>query len=196
MPGPMVLDARWRNFMRDAFYFRLLRMIYRDRSISPSWRTTLRNAAVLIGQSIGSSDVPMSFLQNMIALEMLLTRQGDKYSDVLPKRIEAFLGWVGFWRDHDYENRIRELYRKRCDLVHRGERDTIAANDLLFSDNLLFNLLVNITAFPRLFPSKDSIIEFSELVEAEHRLGVRPRVRPKQLSFYSLRYTDGDIGEI
>ena len=28
----------------------------------------------------------------MIALESLLTRQGDKYTDAIPERIEAFLG--------------------------------------------------------------------------------------------------------
>jgi hypothetical protein len=61
----------------------------------------------------------------MIAIESLLTRQGDKYSDALPKRIEAFLGWSGYWSINGYEDRIHDLDRKRCELVHAGRLDLI-----------------------------------------------------------------------
>lgn len=53
----------------------------------------------------------------------------------------------------------------------------------MFTDHLLLNLLSNLVAFPRLFRSKDAVVEFSEKVEAERILGAKPRVRPKDLRF-------------
>jgi hypothetical protein len=138
----------------------------------------------------------MSFLWNMIALETLLTKQTDKYTDALPKRVEAFLGWIGFWETENYEQRIREAYQKRCIFVHSGNNSTITKQDILFTDDLLLNLLYNITKFYRIFKSKNDIIEFADKVEAEHKLGIRSKVRPKKLMFISRKYSEKDLNEM
>jgi hypothetical protein len=191
----LVLDASWSNFQKEFFFSKLMRILHDKRSLARSWRKDLRKACLLVGQSLSTADVPIAFLLNMIALETLLTRQGDKYTDVLPSRLEAFLGWVGYWTTQQYPDRIKEVYKKRCAFVHDGSKE-IKLKDLLFTDDLLFNLLVNLTNLSKLFNSKDRIIEFADKVEAEHILGVRPKVRPKQLRFFSTQYSSQDLEDL
>ena len=132
----------------------------------------------------------------MIALELLLTRQQDKLSKVLPKRAEAFLGWTGLWQSQDYEARIKDVYEKRNKLMHTGEREIISKRDLLFTDDLLLNLFANLTKMPDLFASKEKIIEFAEKVEAEHKLRIKSKVQPGKLRFFSRKYSEKDFNEI
>jgi len=195
-PRPLILDQGWKNFQKQVFFTDLMKILSGETQVAPNWRRDLRKASVLIGQSINSSDVPISFLSNMIALELLLTRQQDKLSDVLPKRAEAFLGWIGFWQSQDYERKINDAYGKRNRLVHAGEREIVSKRDLLFTDDLLLNLLANLTRMPHLFGSKEEIVEFAEKVEAEHKLGIRPKVQPDKLRFFSSKYTEQDFNEI
>jgi hypothetical protein len=170
--------------------------MHRKIQVERAWRRDLENAAILVGQSLNSSDVATSFMLNMIALELLLTQKGDKYSSELPKRVEAFLGWVGFWSSQNYEEKIKFIYKKRCELVHRGRREKIAKEDLLFTDDLILNLFINIVSLPNIFDSKNKIIEFANKVEAEHILGLKSRVRPKKLTFVSPNYSKEDLNEV
>ncbi len=132
----------------------------------------------------------------MIAIEMLLTHRGDKYSEMLPLRAEAFIGWAAAWTNENYKERIQSLYKKRSDFVHRGLRDDIKIADLLFSDTLLWNVLVNILKHPQIFDSRASVIEFSEKVAAEKKLGIETTVTPKTFTFINPRYNDRDLRQI
>lgn len=192
----LLLDQRWKNYHKEAFFIKLLEVLNNKTDVASSWRDELERAAILVGQSQCSSDVAQSFLWNMIALEVLLTRQGDKYTDALPMRVEAFLGWVSHWEVDGYLESIQELYRKRCAFVHNGKREDITIADLLFTDDLLLNLLSNLMRHISVFRSKNDVIEFSKKVEAEHVLGIRSKVRPKTLRFFSRTYKDKDYEEI
>ena len=190
------LDQRWKHHHKSSFFIQLLRLLDRNSSITGSWRELLKRVAIMIGQSQCSNDLVHAFLWNMIVLEMLLTEQGDKHLDALPERIEAFLGWVGFWSMNDYDTRIRGVYRKRCALVHLGEWERICIADLRFTDDLLLNLLVNVVSHPKVFNSKKSLVDFADKVKAERLLAVSPKVRPKSLVFFSRTYTQDDLREI
>jgi hypothetical protein len=192
----LTLDNIWKQHHKASFFIKLLKLLNEKSPIEYGWRKLLRRAAIMIGQSQCSNDLVHSFLWNMIVIEMLLTAQGDKYREVLPERIEAFLGWVGFWSTSDYNRRINEIYTKRCKLVHDGKWEIINIADLLFTDDLLLNLLVNIVNHPKIFNSKKSVINFADKVKAEHLLGVKPKVRPKSLVFFSRTYTPDDLKEI
>jgi hypothetical protein len=173
------------------FFTRLLKILRGEIDVARGWREELRRATVIIGESIGANDLFKSFLWNWVALETLLTRKGDKVGEMLPKRAEALLGWallsddpeITLWAAGEYTARIEDVYRKRNRLLHQGKRDGITEQDVVFTDHLLLNLLSNLVALPKVFHSKDAIIEFSEKVEAERILGVKPRVRPKDLRF-------------
>ena len=195
-PDTLMLSGLWKSYHRQFFFHNLLRVLRGDTGVSSAWRDDLQRAAILIGQSQCSSDVAQSFLWNMIALEILLTEQGDKYANALPARAGAFIGWVGFWETDDYPARIADLYNKRCALVHSGRWHNISIQDLLFTDDLLFNLLSNLIRHIDRFPSKEAVLDFSRKVQAEHTLGIKPRIRPRTLTFVSRSYTRRDLKAI
>lgn len=190
--GPLVLNKQWKYFQKKAFYFKLLKIIRGEIGVARQWKNDLRNAAILVGQSQCMLDLPQAFLWNMIAIELLLTHQGDKYLEELPKRAEAMLGWVNYWSDDNYESRIKDIYKKRCALVHNGVRENILIDDLLFSDDLILNLFTNIVGHIDIFYSKEAIIAFSEKVQAEHILKVKPKVRPRSFKHFKREYTEAD----
>jgi len=194
--GSLRLDERWKKFQEDSFYFDLVRMIRKDTEIASSWRRDIRNASILAGQSQVSVDLSQAFLWNMIALELLLVEQQDRCIEALPSRAEAFIGWAADWQSENYPDLIRKLYKKRNDLVHRGRRDQVEVEDVLRTDDILLNVLNNITKHQKLFSSKDKLIEFSKKVEAERLLGVNAHVRPKTLTFVRLHYREQDYREI
>ena len=150
----------------------------------------MRKAAILVGKGLSTYDVPDAFLWNMIALESLLTRQGDKYVDAIPERIEAFMGWVGFWTERGYKGRIGEAYKVRCKMVHEGDVRGVTEELLLFTDDLMLNLLVNLTRHPKRFYSKDAVVAFADRVKAGDTLGLKWKVRPKTLRVMSSRYVE------
>ena len=92
--------------------------------------------------------------------------------------------------------RIKEVYKKRCDFVHDGNRESIAIEDVLFTDDLLLNVLINIVKHPKIFYSKKQLIKFAEKVKAEHLLDIKPKVRPKSLRFINIHYHQDDYEKI
>jgi hypothetical protein len=191
------LNPLWKENQERGFFFGLLKILRGETRVASSWRNQLHEAAILAGQSQTSVDLPHAFLWNMIAIELLLTEEGDrnKYAERLPEMAEAFIGWTTDWKHNNYEEEIRTLYRKRNGLVHRGDRSSIETRDLLFSDVILHNVLANIVRHPRLFTSKSDVIAFSNKVKAEHLLGMRPRVRPKTFKFSLPAYDHKDFEE-
>jgi len=178
---PISLDKRWKMNAKKRFFDELIKVLRYDKNISDGWRKDILNAALLAGQSQSSVSLPQAFLWNMIAIETLLTRQGDSYSKILPKRVEAFIGWSSDWSIVGYEKKIRDIYDKRCAFVHAGRTDDLVIDNLLFSDQILVNVLFNILTHLSMFKDKESIIKFSEKVEAEHLLGIKSKIRPKTL---------------
>lgn len=197
--GNLMLDEKWKDWHKEFFFLDLIRIINRKLQVDDLWRINLYRVARLIGQSLSSNNIAHSFLLNMIAMEALLTKHGDKYLEVLPKRIEAFIGWIGYWNIEDYKEKIEDIYKKRCKYVHNGNESTIEIKDLLFTDDILFNMFVNIIYHINLFKSKEDIISFTEKVSAEHLLGIvgrKSKIRPKTLRFFTRMYTAEDYKKI
>lgn len=195
-PLPFRLDKKWQEYHKDFFFFDLLFIISSSSKMQKKWKETILRAAAMSGKSMQSRDLEYSFLWNMIIVEMLLTEQGDRYSDSLPERAEAFIGWVGFWNEKKFEERIKELYKKRCQFVHDGNSHNISVEDVLFTDDLVFNLMWNIVKHIQLFPSKESIIEFSNKVKAERLLGIKSKILPKTFRFMNREMDITDLNRI
>lgn len=194
--GPFMelrLDEDWLEFQKKVFFSDLMRMITAKVGLSKSWKNELRKATILIGLSQSAYTLPDAFLWNMIALELLLTKQGDQVKNELPSRAEALLGWSVDWSKDNFGEKIKEVYAKRCLMVHQGDRASATSKDLYFTDDLLLSLLVNIAGHPKLFASKEHVVQFSKRVEAERLLGVKARVRPKSLRFLKRKYTQRDF---
>lgn len=179
---PLVLDKQWKDWQKRFFFCRLLKIIHSKTKVQREWKETLRRAVILTGKGLITQDIPQAFLMNMIALEMLLTVQGDKYSRELPKRVESFIGWVHWWKEDDCHKRLKRAYELRSGFVHDGKVGGIDESVLQFTDNLLFSVLTNLVSFPELFYSKPMVIEFCKKVEAEQLLGIPTRIQPKNLT--------------
>jgi hypothetical protein len=186
------LGDNWLTFQRQVFFLKLLRLLRGHERIAKAWRRDLRRAAVLIGLSQMASSVADAFLWNMIALELLMTKQGDTVGESLPSRAEALIGWSKEWTEDGFEAKIRKAYDLRCLMVHQGDRESPSREDLFFTDDLLLCLLTNLVAHPKLFSSKDDVVAFSRRVEAEQLLGAKPRVRPKSLQMLRREYRPKD----
>jgi len=195
--SPLVLDGTWVRFQRSVFFADLLKILNGTIEVARSWKQRLRRAALLAGQSQCADDIAQAFLWNMMALETVLPQPDTrKYREALTRYGEAFLGWVGFWQVDDYETKIGVAYSKRNHLVHRGERDSISIADLLFTDDLLLNILLNLVKHIDRFRSRQDVVDFAKKVEAEHILGVKHQVRPETLQFISRKYTEEDYRRI
>ncbi|MHC4215145.1 MAG: hypothetical protein ACYSWP_17430 [Planctomycetota bacterium] len=197
--GDLCLDKNWENWQKEIFFFKLLKIIKEEGIVDSSWRYNLYRVSRLIGQSLTSNNIAQAFLLNMIAIESLLTRQGDKYTEVLPERIEAFIGWVGYWGIENYKEQIKSVYTKRCQYVHDGNDTNIEIRDILFADDILLNILSNLISHNNIFKSKEDVIEFTTKVSAEQVLeinGHKSKIRPKTLHFLSKSYTEDDYKKI
>jgi hypothetical protein len=193
-PNGLFLDGRWAKSQSARTFHGLVAILSKSIQVHPQWRRDLQRAAILVGESLETRDRAMSFLKNMIALESLLTRRGDKISDTLPTRAMAFLGWVDYWNTENYEQKIDEIYRKRNTLVHAGDKESIQPEDLVFTDDLLFNLITNLVTFPDLFGSKEKIIAFSKRVEMQvETVDQDQEVRPLGLRFSRPVYQPKDL---
>ncbi|MBG33198.1 MAG: hypothetical protein CL552_08910 [Alcanivorax sp.] len=129
----------------------------------------------------------------MIAIETLLTSSNDKFSQELPKRVEAFIGWTTDWEIQNFESKIKQLYEKRSAFVHSGKFSSITIPDLLFTDKILLNVFYNICKHIDIFHKKQDLIDFSKKVQAEKTLGIKPKVRPKTIMFISPNYSKRDL---
>lgn len=190
--GVLTLDHEWKYFQKKKWLFLGLVRYFQKKRGSRCWRDSLRSALVLVGKSQTSNEVPDAFLWNMIVIEILLTNENDKYSDALPKRVEAFLGWADAYHHENIDQRIKEVYKKRCKLVHTGRAEDISVDDLLFTDNLVFCLFSNIVSHYDIFDNKEKIIQFSNQVQAEKTLGIPSKVRPKSLDIQWPAYNGRD----
>ena len=158
---PLVLDDGWVEFSRRVFFNDYLRIIREKASVKGSWRQALRTAGILCGQSQCENDKERALLLDLIALEILLTRREDRLGETLSERVEAFIGWTDFWESEDYSLRIRDLYKKRSDFVHRGQRGKVTWEDVYLADDILLNVITNLVCHSKLFQSKDDVISFS-----------------------------------
>lgn len=183
----LCLDKSWTEVCRSHLFARLLKLTQESKTLKPHWKAELLRAAQLIGKGINSYDMATAFTWNMVALEVLLCRRNDHYSKEIPRRVEALLGWVANWGKSEIEQRLRNAYDLRCRVVHAGEHDAVAETDVEFTEHILFNVLNNLLRHPKLFPNKESLIQFADLLSAERLLGLKPRVRPKTLMYFERR---------
>jgi hypothetical protein len=118
----------------------------------------------------------------MIGIETLLTHHGNTFPDALVERVDALFGWITNNNLTPWEKLISRLYSLRNRFVHDADVRGMTMRDIMNADMILANLLYNICALPKIFPSKQAIILLAERVKARRVLGMRP-ARPKSLHF-------------
>lgn len=189
-------DHYWIAHAKKNFFNQAIRIIRGDIKVKKSWQDEIRRALVLIGESQVAESKFHAFLWNMIVMEMLVSVQGDKYSESIPEHLEAILGWMWEWKEGKYSDKIKELYTKRCEFVHSGNYASITSQDLAFTDEILTNLVTNIVRHHNIFYSKGSLRSFSEKVKAVHLLGLKSKVRPKTFKYIKPHYNQHHYKEM
>ncbi len=196
-PTQTELNDEWKTFQKSFFYWTFLKMINGEKKINTKWRNTLISSANILGKSLNSHDIPESFLRNIITLEMLLTTQNEKIEEKIIERLGYFLDWNEEWINKNLTGRIKEIYKKRCDYVHDGETESITKNDLIFTDDLLFNLLNNIVRNLDKITSKGKLVEFSEKYRCEKQLGIKSKYQFRKFEYVrKIYYNEDDIKKI
>lgn len=196
---PFILNKQWWDFhSKHGFFFALLDILYgnKRKEVSHGWRERLEHAALFAGRGWQTPDPVQAFLYNIFALETLLLESGGKTED-LAKRVEAFLGWAGFWgQDESFTRKVEDMHKVRHKIVHQADTAEFTPDHLLFSDDLVFNLFLNLVKHVGLFKKQEDVIEFCRKVEAERILGLKSSVRPRSFRALAPRYTDKDKAEI
>ncbi|HHF7343710.1 TPA: hypothetical protein ACPSKB_000105 [Legionella feeleii] len=182
--SPLTINEQWHKIQKLSFFDDLVGLINnkkrKGKRIQYEWKRKIISSALMAGKSQRSRNIWLSFLLNIIAMENLLMVGDEKIANTLPLRVEAFIGWSNDWKKDNLHQEVSNLYKKRCNIVHRGNLD-ITADDLLLSDYFLFNILQNILKHLELFHNQNSLIVFSEKVQAEKLLGFDLSVRPNTL---------------
>jgi hypothetical protein len=195
-PTPLELNERWLNFHKSFFYLKLLKIISGSKS-KTKWIETLKSVAITIGKSQNTHNLPDAFLGNMISMEMILTTKNDKISQKLIERTEFLLGWSEEWENQKIDKRLEDLYKKRCDYVHDGNTKNISVEDLIFTDDLLFNIINNLVKGIGKIDSKSKLIEFSDKYQCEKKLEKKSKSKfqPGSFQYMKKRYQDLDLNE-
>jgi hypothetical protein len=188
-----IISKQWKESMARHFFSLLLPILNSDRTLQLEWRAELRRAAILAGKSLYAPRIADAFLLNMIALEVLLTRRGDRFPDAIIERLMTFFGWLTKEDPSAWRTMIRRLYKFRCAMVHDGRADGLRAIDLYNSELLLANALRNLCKLKTRIRSKDDIIELAEKVRAWRVLGMKPVDRPKGVRFTRLLLNDEQL---
>lgn len=184
------IDKQWQKYLRNHFFLKLLKILNDPKRNKEDWRNCFKRCAILAGQSQFSKNIYEAFLYNMIILEILLTRKGDKFPDKIIERLIALFGWFTKEDPRPWEEIIKRLYRLRCDFVHDGISKDITIKDVLYSDMIAFNTLRNLVNLEKTIKNKDDVINLAKKIEALRFLK-KPLKRPN-----GLRYSTKNIEEI
>ena len=188
--GKLTLSDQWKKSAKGRGFFSLLKIIRGEIDLNSSWLYDIRNASVLIGKSQQSREMSTAFLYNMMALETLLLSGEGKHKENLISRIQAFIGWSSMWDSDGYEQKIERLYETRNSLVHDGKIESVGMDNLLESDNLIFNVLYNVVVHIDRFKKKEDLIQFANLVGAERKLKIKSKHTPKTASVWESTSSD------
>jgi len=184
---PYTLDKNWKMYLKNHFFFYLLNILNgkTEVDINSNWKKTIRNAAILAGKSNFSKDLSQTFLYNMIAIDSLLQLDpSERYPDLIINRYFVLFGWLTDEDPKFWKSKLERLYKLRCKMVHNGDISDIKTEDLIESDNVLFNLLYNICRFIKVFPNKQSLTNLSKKIEARRILGQKIIERPNLRYFH------------
>lgn len=131
-----------------------------DESLDDEWRLQIKRSASFIGRSLSAVDRIDALLNNVIALETMLTRKDERNFLKLSSRISGLSGWHLKKVRPKFKKEIKHIFDTRHDIVHNADYSKLT-NELLWqSDHYAQNCLANIVILCKQYKSKDSLISF------------------------------------
>lgn len=182
---PYRLEKEWKMIMKNHFFLAALNIINDKTRVNKKWANDIRNTLIAVGKSQFSTDLSQAFIYNMIGIETLLTRRGEKITIELKNRLNALFSWYFKRRQWtNWDNKIKEIYDLRCKAVHDGEISNIKIEDLIFTDLIIQNLLLNICNSTKHIKMKQDLIDFTKKYQARELLNL-PQKYPFKIIFRS-----------
>lgn len=164
---PFVFGYGWIVNSKYHFFWNAIKIINGEVKVDKGWKEIIERVLVFCGKSIFSNDLYLAFLFNMISLETILTKQGDKFPMTIIDRLNGLFDFYFKDEQYNWSKIIETLYSLRCKMVHDGDTKDIKTEDLIFSDILLHNLLGAISANTQSIKSQSDIIALSEISKAK-----------------------------
>ena len=192
---PNTCEGFWKQNRKLFHFLDLQKIIEGKHRIDAKWKSSIVRASTLFGQSFLAKHLAEAFTYNMIAIETLLSEQGDSFPDSLVDRIIAIFGWLHEENSEPWELMIKRLYRLRCGYVHDGKSGDINGMDLYNADRLLLNLLANLCANTREIRSKADIIRLASELAAMSTLGMKPK-RKANFFYFTSAISQKELDEI
>ncbi len=153
---PFELDERWHASITESGISLLFDRV-EDQSLDPDFRRQINSAAALLGRSVMSLELADAFLLDVIGLETLLMRRGERNGRRLSRRIKGMTGWHLKQVNPNYVDEIVKIHEVRCEIVHDALYANLTARLLLQADRYLMNALLNVVRLPKVFPNKDQL---------------------------------------
>lgn len=176
---PFTLDSFWKGFQqKGGFLYDLLAFLSPSSTVEPQWRSQLRQAAILLGNSIQTLDKGIAFLLDMIALDTILLERHEKADPKMFERLEALMGWMNTRLQKPWFTKtvISRLRKTRNKIVHDGNTAGVKIADLLLADELAMNLVMNICLLRKRWPNRLGLLELANKLEACRVLQLSPSV--------------------
>ncbi len=194
---PFQIDRNWKGFQkRHGWLKAFIVFLEGGQNVDAKWRSAVRRAAILFGESLQEADRSLAFLFNMMALDTILKEREERSREMFP-RLDAILGWsnVGLRKPWFASSDLKRLADRRNELVHEGESPRLSARDLILADELLGNLLLCVCQMGDRWPSRKDMIGFAERVSCRQKLRLKPYEKEGKLPFKVLRprYTKQEI---
>jgi len=188
---------KWSDVRGYHFFPNALKIINGELPVHKDWQMDIKKAVILCGKSIFSSELSEAFLNNMIALETLLTdkEKGESHLEKLKNRLNALFHWYFSQTGQNWDNKINRIYKLRCNMVHDGEIKNINTEDLLDSDDILKNLLLNIVNATKVLKQKSDLVQLAKEYEASQVLGIKFKTKMKGM-IVSSSHSQKDIEKI
>jgi len=173
---PFETDHFWRNFQTMHGSLRALaRFVDTQPGVDSKWQGAVRRAASSFGESLQEADRALAFLFDMMALDTVLLDEKDRSREMFP-RLDAVLGWsnAGLSTPWFQARDLKQLSKRRNELVHDGDSSRLQARDLILADELLANLISCVCRMGHRWRARADMIQFAERVVCRQKLGVRP----------------------
>jgi len=174
---PFALDSFWKGFQQEGGFLEdLLAFLAPKSAVQQQWKAQVRQAAILLGQSLQTLDKGIAFLLDMIALDILLLERTENAEPSMYERLEALMGWMNTRLPKPWftKTAVRRLRTLRNDIVHDGKTTDIKVRDLLLADELAMNLVMNICLLRKRWGNRSGLIELTEKLKACEALQLPP----------------------
>lgn len=158
------------------------------------WKGTIEKTIILIGKSMLSDSIDDALIYNVRAIEALLKEGRKDTTGMIVDKIEALFHWALEFN----KQRFEEIYKKRCNITHEGAYEEGTCEDLVYLDEVIFNLLNIICKLNKTVKCKNDITKYTKKYFAYKVLKKKMPLEPEYRKVYysPITYSEKEIEKL